>query len=243
MTRTLRNTLAMVGCGLLAAQLALAQSTTTTGQAKGQSTADASTQPVQMTTTTNAEANATAELDARKMREAIEKKAEKVPAQAKAKAETQIGASVDQVNKTAALDGDVTVATRLAGEFGTTPEALTAEKHALDVSWGQLMIAHTLVANTKTTMTVDQLVAMNKDGMGWGQIAAGLGLQLGSVVSSVNAEGRVAHGLDKADGHVAAMKGEGAKLGGGAGANAGLGVQAGKANVNAGAGLGLKINH
>ncbi|HEY6194601.1 MAG TPA: hypothetical protein VI504_06110 [Candidatus Eisenbacteria bacterium] len=243
MARTFRSTLAMVSCGLLAAQLALAQSATTTGQTKGQSTADASMQPVQATTNTNAEANATAELDARKAREAIEKKAEKVSAQAKAKAETQLGATVDQVNKGASVDGDVTVATRLAAEFGMTPEALSAEKQSLDVSWGQLMIAHTLAANSKTTVTVEQLVALNKDGMGWGKIAAGLGLQLGSVVSSVNAESRVAHGLDKADGHVAAMRGEGARLGGNAGANAGLGVQAGKANVNAGAGLGLKINH
>src|SRR5260221_8275679 len=104
MTRTIRITLAMVGCGLLIAQLALAQSATPTGQAKGQSTADASMQPVQTTTNTNAEANATAELDARKMREAIEKKAGKVSAQAKARAETQLVATVDDVNKSASVE-------------------------------------------------------------------------------------------------------------------------------------------
>src|SRR5262249_59348004 len=106
---------------------------------------------------------------------------------------------------------------------------------------GQLMVAHTLAANTTTGATVQQLVTMNKDGMGWGQIAAGLGLQLGSVVSGVNAESRVAHGLEKADGRVAAMRGEGARAG--IGTNAGLGVQTGKSSVGASTRLGIKINH
>jgi len=242
MARILRTTLAL-GCGLLAAQLALAQTAGTTGQAQGQSTADASMQPVQTSTTANAAANVNAQLDAKHAREAIEKRAAKVSAQAKAKAETELTTTADQVNKSASVEGEATVATRLAAEFGMTPDALTAEKKTLDVSWGQLMIAHAIDANTKSGVTVEQLVTMNKDGMGWGQIAAGLGLQLGSVVSSVNAESRVAHGLDKADGHVAAMRGDGARLGGNAGANAGLGVQAGKTNVNAGAGLGVKLNH
>ena len=39
---------------------------------------------------------------------------------------------------------------------------------------------------------VEQLVQMRNDGMGWGRIAAGLDLRLGSVVSAVKAEGRVA---------------------------------------------------
>src|SRR5262245_38363360 len=242
MARILRITLA-VGCGLLAAQLALAQSAGTTGQAQGQSTADASMQPVQTNTNANAAANVTAQVDAQHAREAIEKKAAKVSAQAKAKAETQLAATADQVDKRASIEGDATVATRLAAEFGMTPDALTAEKKALDVSWGQLMIAHTIDANTKSGVTVEQLVTMKKDGMGWGQIAAGLGLQLGSVVSGVNAESRVAHGLDKADGHVAVMRGDGAKLGAATGANAGIGVQAGKAGANVGAGLGVKLNH
>src|SRR5262249_22736759 len=160
----LRITLVMVGCGLLTAHLALAQSATATGQAKGQSTADASTQPVQVNTSSTAEANATAELDARKTREAIEKKAEKISAQAKARAETQRAARADQVDKSASLEGEATVATRLAAEFGVTPDALTAERKTLDVSWGQLMIAHTLAANAKTNVTVEQLVGMKHDG-------------------------------------------------------------------------------
>ena len=240
MRQHVRITLA-IGCGLLAAQLALAQTAGTSTQTKGQSTADASMQPAQLNTTTQANANATAQVDAKQLRERLEKKAAKVPAQARTKAETQLTTTVDQVNQNATADGEATVATRLATEFGLSPEAIVDERKTLDVSWGQLMIAHTLAANSTTGVTVEQLVAMNKDGMGWGQIAAGLGLSLGSVVSSVNAESRVAHGLEKADGRVAVMRGEGARPGTSIGI--GLGNQTGKGTVGAGAGLGLKINH
>jgi len=240
MTQTKRITL-VLGCGLLAAQLALAQTAGTTTQGQGQSTADASMQPVQAGTAANASGSAAVPVDPRQLRERIEKRAAKVSTQAKTKAETQLSATVEQVNQRSTTEGEATVATRLAAEFGMTPDALTAERKTLDVSWGQLMIAHTLAANATAGATAEQLVTMNKDGMGWGQIAAGLGLQLGSVVSSVNAESRVAHGLDKADGRVAVMRGEGARLG--IGANAGLGVQAGKSAAGANAGLGLKINH
>ena len=242
MQRTVRITLG-IGCGLLAAQLALAQSASTTGQAQSQATADASTQPVQVNTSSTASGDVAAQVDARTTRAAIEKKAEKIAAQAKAKADAQLTAASEQVDKQASGDGEVAVATRLAAEFDMTTQALNDEKRSLDVSWGQLMIAHTLDANVSHDLTVEQLVAMHKDGMGWGEIAAGLGLQLGSVVSVVNSEGRVADGLAKADGHVATIRGEGARMGLGAGANAGLGVQAGKAAASAGVGLGVKVGH
>lgn len=242
MRQHVRITLA-IGCGLLAAQLALAQTAGTAAQAKGQSTADASMQPAQLNATTQATANATAQVDAKQLRERLEKRAAKVSEQARAKAQTQLTATVDQVNQNSASDGEATVATRLATEFGMSPEAIVDERKSLDVGWGQLMIAHTLAANSNSGVTVEQLVAMNKDGMGWSQIAAGLGLQLGSVVSSVNAESRVAHGLEKADGRVAVMRGEGARPGTSIGTHAGLGVQTGKGAVGAGAGLGIKINH
>ena len=242
MRRTLRITLG-IGCGLLAAQLAMAQSTATTGQAQSQTTADASTQPVQANATAATGADANAQVDAKAVREAIEKKAEKISAQAKAKADAQVAATAKQVDAQASGDGEAAVANRLAAEFGMTAQALSDEKNSLDVSWGQLMIAHTLDANTKSDVTVEQLVEMHKDGMGWGQIAAGLGLQLGSMVSGVNAEGRVADGLAKADGRVASVRGEGARAGLANGVNVGVGAQAGKAAASAGGGVGLKLGH
>jgi len=127
--------------------------------------------------------------------------------------------------------------------------ALAEEQTELGASCGQLMIAHTLSANSKVEVTAQQLFQLRKDGMGWGQIAAGLGFNLGDAVSAVNAEGRVAGGEARADGKVAAIGGPGARSGlgidGGAGANLGVGHGAHGVGVGAGAGLGvgIKVGH
>jgi len=74
-----------------------------------------------------------------------------------------------------------------------------------------LMIAHSLAANG-TDVTIDQLFGMRTtDHLGWGQIANGMGLKLGNVVSAVKSEGKVATGQSTGDGKVATMHGSGAK--------------------------------
>ncbi|HEU4941609.1 MAG TPA: hypothetical protein VFT97_08330 [Candidatus Eisenbacteria bacterium] len=105
------------------------------------------------------------------------------------------------VDGKAAKDGDATVAGRLASDFGVSSDALLAEKAKYNVGWGDLMIAHTLGANTLTGVTVDEILVMRTtDAMGWGGIASGLDLKLGSVVSGVKSEAKVAMGGSRADG-------------------------------------------
>jgi hypothetical protein len=176
------------------------------------------------------------------LRGEIEAKGSKVSATSRAKAEAKMDVSMKNVDSEAEK-GEAKVAGRLATEFGTTAEALMLEKTELGTSWGHLMIAHTLAANSATEVTAAQLVTMQKDGMGWGQIAAGLGLTLGEVVSAVNAESRVARGLLAADGKVAVARGPGAKVQTGAGVKANAASQAGGARVGAGVGVdaGVKI--
>ena len=96
-------------------------------------------------------------------------------------------------------------------------------------------------ANSKTGVTAEQLLQIKGEGMGWGKIASGLGLRLGSVVSSVKAEGQVASGLAKPDGRVSRMAGEGARAGlsGNSGVHAGIG--AGHVSAGAGLGAGVKV--
>ncbi|HEX5632231.1 MAG TPA: hypothetical protein VFX50_03350, partial [Gemmatimonadales bacterium] len=186
-----------------------------------------------------ARAEARAATDLQVARQAIEKRAAHVPAKALAKAEAQLQSTARRVDAGAEAQGNAVVATRLATEFGMSTQALLAEKAALGASWGQLMIAHALDANATTDLTVEQLITMHADGMGWGRIAAGLGIELGSAVSSVNAEARVAQGLAKADGRVSAMRGEGARAGVRGGVTAGLGAAHGRTGVGAGLGIGI----
>jgi hypothetical protein len=217
--------------------------------AGGAAFAGSESEPKSGTSHTHAEAAAAAEAQAaasaaaelQRLRGDIDKKSAKVSTQARAKAEADLDAQSKSVEKTAEAHGSDKVAARLAGELGVTAQALMDQKTALEASWGELMIAHALAANASADVTVEQLVALKRGGMGWGTIAAGLDLNLGSVVSSVKAEGRVANGLARADGRVAAMSGPGARVGASAGVRGGLGLGQGKAGAGVGAGGGLKI--
>lgn len=174
------------------------------------------------------------------LRGEIETKGAKVSAKSRAQTDAKLEAAMKSVD----AEGDkaeAKVAERLAGEFGTTADAMIQERSELGTSWGNLMIAHTLAANTATDVTAAQLVTLRKDGMGWGQIAAGLGLTLGEVVSAVNAESRVARGLLAADGKVAVARGPGAKVQAGAGVRGNAASQAGGAKVGVGVDAGVKI--
>jgi len=178
--------------------------------------------------TASAAANASGDVAAQQRLEAIKDKGAQVDARARAKAEAKLDASAKSTDQKAEAQGEATVAARLAKEFGTTTDAIMSQKAQLETSFGQLMIAHTLSANAgdgTNAISVDQLFELRGEGMGWGQIAAGLGFNLGSVVSAVQSENRVAIGLSKPDGMAASVRSE-------------LPRGAANAGVHAGAGLG-----
>ena len=174
-----------------------------------------------------------------------------VDAKERTKFEADVDVVAKQVEADATAGGDVKVAERLGSEFGMTPDALIAERNELGTSWGQLMIAHTLLSNASAEMTARQVFDLRTEGMGWGQIAHGMGLKLGPAVSAVKAEARVARGLEKADGKVSAIQGPGSRAGAQAAAKAATkasikasaaGTQAkvgADAGVGAGAGAGV----
>jgi hypothetical protein len=111
------------------------------------------------------------------------------------------------VDAAATKEGDQKVADRLSKEFGVPSEALMQEKSQFNVGWGQLTIAHTLVANAKTPVTPQQMFDMRSSGMGWGQIAHGMGFKLGDVMTATKSETSVATGHAKPDGKVAMIHG------------------------------------
>jgi len=242
--------------GVLALALAapgVGQADDTKAQAQGQAQGQSSTQtemkapPAQISSESQAQANAEAQasaeaqLKARKTIDAIKQKGAQTSTQARAKAEAKLSAAAKKTNDDARGQGEANVAGRLAAEFGMTSEQLTSEQQTLGCSWGELMIAHSLQANSKTEVTAGQLVELHKEGTGWGQIAAGLGLKLGEAVSAVQAEGRVAAGLAKPDGKVAVIRGDGAHAGVGAGTHVGAQAAGGQAAAQAGVGVGVKI--
>jgi hypothetical protein len=203
--------------------------------------ADQASPTAQAAVDAHAQADAQATIEARKTMDRIKERGAKVSKQARAKAESKIDAVSTKTGEDAAVHGSATVAGRLAAEFGMSTDEIMAEQQALGCSWGALMIAHSLDANTSTDVTAAQLVQLHKEGTGWGQIAAGLGLNLGHVVSAVQAEGRVAAGLAKPDGKVAAIRGDGTRANVGAGAAAGAAAGGVSAATRSGVGVGVKI--
>ncbi len=121
------------------------------------------------------------------------------------KMERKLEKTARQVDRAARRIGDQAMAARLGAEFEVAPEALLAQKADLCASWAEILIGYTLGANARTAVTPDQLVAMEHQGMGWGQIAAGLGFGLNQTVAAARTEGRVAQGKSRPDGRVAAI--------------------------------------
>lgn len=135
----------------------------------------------------------------------IRDRAEKMPIDARRDIDKRVGITIERVNKEAAAKGQTTVAARLAAEFGMTVENLLDEKGKNGLSFGDLVVAHTLLANSKTSVTLADLVDLRSDGLGWGAIAFGLQFHLEDLEDAIKTEGRVAMGLTKADGKPAVI--------------------------------------
>jgi len=134
----------------------------------------------------------------------IRDRAEKMPIDARRDIDKRIGITVERINKEATTKGQAKVAARLAAEFGMTEEALLDQKAEHGLSYGELVIAHTLLANSSAGVTLADLVDLRSD-LGWGAIAFGLKFHLEDFEDAIKAEGRVAMGLSKADGKAAVI--------------------------------------
>ena len=136
----------------------------------------------------------------------IRDRAESMPIDQRKDIDKRIGITVERVNKDATARGQTTVAGRLATEFGVTTEALLDQKGEHGLSWGELVIAYTLLANSKEKVTLLDLLSLRSDGLSWGAVAFGLRFHMEDLEDAIKAEGRVAMGLSKPDGKPAVIE-------------------------------------
>ncbi|HEU4724150.1 MAG TPA: hypothetical protein VFU59_02515 [Candidatus Eisenbacteria bacterium] len=118
----------------------------------------------------------------------------------KEKNEKSLRESATEVDAATAKKEHVEVAGRLAAEYGGIPELYLGEKERLKTGWGDLSIAHAILQGAKTTVTIDQLYDLRQEGLGWGQIAHGLDLNVGELVKTAHAKGRSAVGAPEGAG-------------------------------------------
>lgn len=116
------------------------------------------------------------------------------------KAEQQLESAAKDLDSDAAQKGDAAVASRLATRFGLTTDELLSDRSKLGGGWGEVLIAQTLISDSKSGLTIDQVQTLRSEGMGWGQIARGMGVKLGTVVRAVKSEAGSDKGAPKSGG-------------------------------------------
>ncbi len=218
--------------------------TNATSDMRSQGSVDPGTHNVQGQTESSAdltaEENVSASLDA------VRERAKQASRKALTKLERRLSELANEIDVQANLKGEALVANRVAPEFGMTGAGLLSEEAALNTRMGDLIIAHTLAANSRTDVTTQQLFELQHDGFTWARIAYGLDLRMDQVAGAVESEARVASGKAKADGRPAMIQSAAAasaSAGTGTDMSAGAGINAGRGGVGASgnAGVGLSI--
>ena len=145
---------------------------------------------------------------------------EQLSPKTRAKFEGRLDDAAELVDREA-KESETSVANRLSAEFGVSAGSLVAERNALHAWWGELVIAHTLASSAPDRIGAKQVFLLHdREGMGWSQIAHGMGFDLKQTVIAVETECRVATGAIEPDGKVAAI---------GAGANEAADLEDGSA--------------
>jgi len=134
----------------------------------------------------------------------IKTRGEEASAALRMKYEPRIAALSQQVD-VESKGNPAEVSERLQKEFGLSRATLAQEQHAVGSAWGDLMIAHTLSAKPRHPISTMQVFQLHKEGMGWTQVAYGMGLDMVQVAAAIEAENRVAIGEAKPDGKVPAI--------------------------------------
>ncbi|HET9253234.1 MAG TPA: hypothetical protein VFP58_14065 [Candidatus Eisenbacteria bacterium] len=99
--------------------------------------------------------------------------------------ERSLEASVDRLESDADRRGDGAAADRLAAELRVSSDLLHEQRDRFDASWGDLLIAHTLVDQSRSGASVSRVFAMRDDGMSWFQIAKSLRVPPGRLMNLV----------------------------------------------------------
>jgi hypothetical protein len=126
----------------------------------------------------------------------IRQRAGSMPVDARIDMDKRIAATIERVNARAAAQTSSAVAARAAAEFSVTSEVILEEKGTHGWSWGEVLVAHTLLANATHGLTAQDLASLREDGFGWASIAYGLQFRMEDFEDAIKEQGRVTMGLN-----------------------------------------------
>ena len=130
----------------------------------------------------------------------IRHRAESMPTDKRQDIDKRIGLTVERINSDASAKGQTKIAERLASKFDVTSDVLLGMKGEYGLSWGELVVAHTLLANSSVKVDLPDLASLRSEGLSWGAIAFGLRFHMEDLEEAIKAGGRVAIGISKAKG-------------------------------------------
>lgn len=109
----------------------------------------------------------------------------------------RIAATLERVNRDAAATGQTRLAAKLAPKFGLSVEALLDVKSERGFSWGELVVAQTLLSNSERPIDLADLATLRAEGLSWGALAYALGFHLEDLEDEIRSQGKIATGLSK----------------------------------------------
>lgn len=109
----------------------------------------------------------------------------------------RIAATVARVNRDVSTTGQARIATKLASQFGITIDNLLDVKSDRGFSWGELVVARTILSDSEHAINLDDLGSLREEGLTWGALAYALGFHLEDLEDAIRAQGRIATGLSK----------------------------------------------
>ncbi len=104
--------------------------------------------------------------------------------------EARLNTRLDAFEVEAARIGDQAMAQRLSTQFGVSAATILTQKAQLGATWSDLLIAYTVAARTRSSVTVNQILTMRSSGRTWSEIASSLRLPGGRLLSGAGTETR-----------------------------------------------------
>ena len=100
--------------------------------------------------------------------------------------------NVSRLDAEATSRGDAAVADRLATELGVSKSLLEEQRATFDADWGDLLVAYTVVQQSRGSFTVGDVLDLRNKGMTWFQIAKAMKVAPGRLMNTIrNSTSRV----------------------------------------------------
>jgi len=128
---------------------------------------------------------------------AIRDKAASMPLDERKDIDKRIAATVERVNRDVTATGPTKVASKIASRLGMTVDDLLAVKSERGFSWGELVVAQTLLSDSERPITLEDLGSLRAEGFSWGALAYALGFHLDDLEDEIKTQGKIAAGLTK----------------------------------------------